>query len=55
MTKQKAKIWTEKDREDIEEAIDQLEAGASIFQSAGSATFPTYSTGNSYSVSQLSR
>jgi hypothetical protein len=50
--KTKTKIWTEKDREDIEEAIDQLEAGASIFQSAGSATFPTYSTGNSYSVSQ---
>jgi hypothetical protein len=50
--KTKTKIWTEKDREDIEEAIDQLEAGASIFQSAGSATFPIYSTGNSYSVSQ---
>jgi hypothetical protein len=48
--KTKTKIWTEKDREDIEEAIDQLEAGASIFENASEETFPTYTTGNSYSV-----
>jgi hypothetical protein len=49
-TKTKSKIWTEQDREDIELAIDELEAGASIFENASEETFPTYTTGNSYSV-----
>jgi hypothetical protein len=47
-TKTKSKIWTEKDREDIELAIDELEAGASIFANASEESFPTYTTGNSY-------
>jgi hypothetical protein len=46
--KTKSKIWTEKDREDIEAAIDELEAGVSIFAPAAEETFPTYTTGNSY-------
>jgi hypothetical protein len=47
-TKTKSKIWTEQDREDIELAIDELEAGASIFAHASEESFPTYTTGNSY-------
>ena len=47
-TKTKSKIWTEQDREDIELAIDELEAGASIFANASEESFPTYTTGNSY-------
>jgi hypothetical protein len=47
-TKTKSKIWTEQDREDIETAIDELEAGASIFANASEESFPTYTTGNSY-------
>jgi hypothetical protein len=46
--KTKSKIWTEQDREDIELAIDELEAGASIFANASEESFPTYTTGNSY-------
>jgi hypothetical protein len=49
-TKTKSRIWTEKDREDIEAAIDELEAGVSIFAPAAEETFPTYTTGNSYSA-----
>jgi hypothetical protein len=47
-TKTKSRIWSEKDREDIELAIDELEAGASIFANASEESFPTYTTGNSY-------
>jgi hypothetical protein len=46
--KTKSKIWTEQDREDIELAIDELEAGASIFANASEESFPTYNAGNSY-------
>jgi hypothetical protein len=49
-TKTKSRIWAEKDREDIEAAIDELEAGVSIFAPAAEETFPTYTTGNSYSA-----
>jgi hypothetical protein len=47
-TKTKSRIWSEQDREDIELAIDELEAGASIFANASEESFPTYTTGNSY-------
>ena len=54
-TKTKSRIWTEKDREDIELAIDELEAGASIFENASEESFPTYTTGNSYRVTLSER
>jgi hypothetical protein len=54
-TKTKSKIWTEQDREDIELAIDELEAGASIFENASEESFPTYTTGNSYRVTLSER
>ena len=47
-TRTKSKLWKEKDREDIELAIDELEAGASIFANASEESFPTYTIGNSY-------
>jgi hypothetical protein len=50
-TKTKSKIWSEKDREAIETAVDQLQLGTGLFESAEVERFPTYTTGNSYSIS----
>ena len=44
----KSKLWTEKDREDIEAAIDELEAGTPL-SLLGSA-FPNFILNNSYSI-----
>jgi hypothetical protein len=44
----KSILWTEKDLEDIELAIDELEVGASIFATASEESFPTYTIGKSY-------
>ena len=46
--KTKSKLWTEQEREDIESAIDQLEAGSPL--SLMGSAFPNFILNNSYSI-----
>ena len=46
--KTKSKLWTEQEREDIESAIDQLEAGSPL--SLMGAAFPGFAVSKSYSI-----
>jgi hypothetical protein len=48
-TKTKSKLWTEQDRQDIEDAIDQLEAGSPL--SLTGAAFSDFVLSKSYSIS----
>jgi hypothetical protein len=50
-TRTKSKQWTEKDRQDIEDAIDQLEAGSPL--SLMGAAFSDFVLSKSYSISSV--
>jgi hypothetical protein len=50
-TRTKSKQWTEKDRQDIEDAIDQLEAGSPL--SVMGAAFSDFVLSKSYSISSV--